>query len=127
MKRSLIALVVVVFSLSSTVYAQKPQPPPCAHDITDCAEEGCGGQHDPELNKQKNIRSDDQDPVLQTIAWMKALPDPTHFTADNRNRDSVANFLGSIEDGTRGPRVGNSRSSACREGFEARIPRHTWP
>src|ERR1700730_5003871 len=95
MKRSLIALVVVVFSLSSTVYAQKPQPTPCAHDINDCPNEGCGGPHDPELNKQKNIRSDDQDPVLQSIAWMKALPDPTHFTADNRNRDE----LGQIGEG----------------------------
>jgi hypothetical protein len=52
-------------------------------------DEGCGGPHDPDLNKQKNIRSDDQAPVLQSIAWMKALPDPSDFTADNRNRDEL--------------------------------------
>jgi hypothetical protein len=36
---------------------------------------------DPELNKQKNIRSDDQQSVLRSIQWMKDLPHrPTNVT-----------------------------------------------
>jgi hypothetical protein len=99
MKRSLIAFVIAVFVVSLAAEAQGPHrrssrangaaATPCAHDINDCVDEGCGGRHDPELNKQKNIRSDEQQPVLESIAWMKALPDPTDFTADNRNRDEL--------------------------------------
>jgi len=98
MKRSLVAFFIAVFVFSLAAEAQrshrrsspaKPAATPCpgVYDITDCADEGCGG--DPELNKHKNIRSDEQASTLQSIAWMKALPDPTDFTADNRNRDEL--------------------------------------
>ena len=36
--------------------------------------------YDPELNKRKNVRSDNQQPVMRTIRWMKGLPDPTNLT-----------------------------------------------
>ena len=57
---------------------------PCAEStkkIEDCPDEGCtakeGHQFDQELDKRKNIRSDDQQLVLRSIRWMKGLDDPT--------------------------------------------------
>jgi hypothetical protein len=59
---------------------------PCAESIKkieDCPDEGCtrkeGHQFDQELDKRKNIRSDDQQPVLRSIRWMKGLDDPTNL------------------------------------------------
>jgi hypothetical protein len=57
--------------------------------ITDCADEGCGPHSDPELNKRKNIRSDNQQPVGRTIVWMKSLPDPANFTEENKDRSEL--------------------------------------
>ncbi len=58
----------------------------------DCPDEGCTRtkhhKFDPELNKLKNIRSDDQQPVLRSIRWMKGLPDPTNLT-ECGNRDEL--------------------------------------
>src|SRR6266550_1639058 len=58
----------------------------------DCPDEGCTRtkhhKFDPELNKLKNIRSDDQQPTLRSIRWMKGLPDPTNLT-ENGNRDEL--------------------------------------
>ncbi len=66
----------------------KSKKPYCAgvKVITDCADEGCGPNSEPELNKRKNIRSDNQQPVAQTISWMKSLPDPANFTQQNQDR-----------------------------------------
>ncbi len=89
MKRSLIVLFAVLFAVSSTVHTQQP----CSgdiNDITQCTDEGCGDHpFDPELNRRKNIRSDDQQPVLRSYRWMKGLENPTHFNKDNRNRDEL--------------------------------------
>src|SRR5207245_323227 len=51
---------------------------PCANVnvITDCPDEGCGPDLNPDLNKLRNIRSDKQKPIVRNIGWMKALPDP---------------------------------------------------
>ena len=58
----------------------------------DCPDEGCTRtkhhKFDPELNKLKNIRSDNQQPVLRSIRWMKGLPDPTNLT-ECENRDEL--------------------------------------
>ena len=64
---------------------------PCPHvnTITDCPDEGCGGDFDPELNKQKNIHSDDQGSVLRSVRWMQDLPKPKNFTAKNRDRKEL--------------------------------------
>jgi hypothetical protein len=55
-----------------------PCPSPL-NNITDCAtlnpDTGCG-HLDPNLNVQKNIRSDDQSPVTKTLQDVKDLPDP---------------------------------------------------
>ena len=46
-------------------------------NIAECPDEGCtretGHEFDPQLNKLKNIRSDDRKPELQSIQWMKKL------------------------------------------------------
>jgi len=39
-----------------------------------------GHQFDQELDKRKNIRSDDQQPVRRSIRWIKGLDDPTNFS-----------------------------------------------
>ncbi|PYJ78841.1 MAG: hypothetical protein DME69_06970 [Verrucomicrobia bacterium] len=84
MKRALIILFLLVSVFCVTADAQ-----PCPdgiNDITDCPDEGCGDHElDPE---QKNLRSDDQQPVLRSIQWMKGLADPTNF-AENGNRDEL--------------------------------------
>jgi hypothetical protein len=63
---------------------------PCQGKITeigDCPDEGCRKSpksadrpYDPELNKLKNVRSDDQESVLRSIRWIKGLPYPTNLT-----------------------------------------------
>jgi hypothetical protein len=64
---------------------------PCSdvNTIADCSDEGCGLDLDPELNKRKNIRFNNQTPVAQTLGWMNALPNPTQFTPENMNRDEL--------------------------------------
>ena len=85
MKQTLTLLFLLVF----VFYA--PADPPCVttpcsesiKKIEDCPDEGCtrteGHEFDQELDKRKNIRSDDQQTVLRSIRWMKCLPDPTNF------------------------------------------------
>lgn len=46
--------------------------------ITDCPDEGCGAELNADLNKRKNIRSNEQKPIVRTIGWMKALPNPNN-------------------------------------------------
>ena len=69
--------------------------PNAINSITDCPDEGCRqGTFDPnhpydaELNKRKNIRSDDQQAVLRSIRWIKGLPNPTNLT-DCGSRDEL--------------------------------------
>jgi hypothetical protein len=63
---------------------------PDVKDISTCPDQGCGGNYDPKLNKRKNIRSDGQVPIDETIQWMKGLRNPTQFTKENTNRDELA-------------------------------------
>jgi hypothetical protein len=97
-RRNIVAAVLFILALASGVEAKKQtggrrtseKQPYCAvRSITDCADEGCGPHSDPELNKRKNVRSDNQQSVGRTIAWMKALPDPTNFTEDNKDRTEL--------------------------------------
>ena len=88
----------IVFLLVSVFCA--PADPPCVttpctdgiHNIADCPDEGCtrseGHQFDQELDKRKNVRSDDQQAVLRSIRWMKGLPDPTNM-AECGSRDEL--------------------------------------
>jgi hypothetical protein len=44
--------------------------------ITDCPDTGCGGRLDSNLNKQKNVATDNDAPVDKDIAFLAELPDP---------------------------------------------------
>src|SRR5260370_25272143 len=45
-------------------------------DITDCPDEGCGsGEFDPDLDRRKNIRSDNHPPSLRSFLWLTKLDD----------------------------------------------------
>jgi hypothetical protein len=88
MKTTQTILFLLVSLSCGPVDAQGPCPASVT-DIANCPDEGCGDQaFDPELNKQKNIRSDDQAPALRSIRWMKGLADPTNFT-ENGSRDEL--------------------------------------
>jgi hypothetical protein len=99
MNRIFLCCVALCFLIANaTCYAQgtsdrapRPKSAPCRniHTITDCPDEGCGGRYDPDLNKEKNVRPAEQEPILRSIAWMKALRNPRHFTAKNRSREEL--------------------------------------
>ena len=100
MKRTLIIVVLLVFSFSSLGTAMGGSRPargrrtvtpatggkvavrcPAKSKLTTrgiraCPNTGCGPSLDPLLNKQKNIRSDDQHAVRKTLQDLKDLPDP---------------------------------------------------
>jgi hypothetical protein len=84
MKRILPILFLLLF-----VFCAPADPPcvttPCGENINkiaDCPDEGCtrseGHKFDQELDKRKNIQSDDQQAVLRSIRWIKGLEDPTN-------------------------------------------------
>jgi hypothetical protein len=79
MKRILRATLLLIF-VCSPVLAQKItiKCPPAKKlaDITACPITGCGKSVDPNLNRQKNIRSSSKEPVTKTIQDLKDLPDP---------------------------------------------------
>src|SRR5205807_5702870 len=79
LKRILIAVLLFVFGCSS-ILAQRQAvqcpPPGELTDITACPDTGCGPSLDPNLNQQKNIRSDEQQPIAKTLKDLKDLPDP---------------------------------------------------
>jgi hypothetical protein len=80
MKRILIATFLLIFVCGS-VAAQKiaikcPSATELKNGIVACPDTGCGPSLDPLLNKQKNIRSDDREPVTKTIQDLKDLADP---------------------------------------------------
>ena len=85
MKRTLTLL----FLLSS-VFCASADPPcvttPCPESIKkigECPDEGCtrtkGHPFDQELNKRKNIQSDDRQPEVRDIRWIKGLEDPNNL------------------------------------------------
>jgi len=93
MKQILLSFFLAFFVFNSTVSAQQHRTraktstanaSARAGGILDCPDEGRGG--DPNLNRRKNIRSDTRAPTLQSIPWMKGLPDPTNFTRQTTGR-----------------------------------------
>ncbi len=75
-----IALVSAVYFAFDPTAEAKPKPTPCpgVFEISDCPAEGCGKGIDTELNKRKNIRSDDGEATLKSVKWMKTdLSDPS--------------------------------------------------
>lgn len=101
MKRAFLCLVILALTVPApAVFSKDPPhraragkksaPCPTLHSIVDCPDEGCGGRHDPDLNKQKNIHpADDEQAVPRSIAWMKSLQNPKHFTSKNLSRDEL--------------------------------------
>jgi len=95
-KRVLLSLSLLIAVCCSSVEAQqkrsKSTSTPAAaakssaniKDIRDCPDEGIGG--DPDLNRRKNVRLDNKRSTVRSIQWMKDLPNPKKFTAENRNR-----------------------------------------
>jgi hypothetical protein len=57
----------------------KGKKKPCAANIASCADEGCGKDFDPELNKRKNALDVSESSSLHTLAWVKKLDDPENF------------------------------------------------
>src|ERR1039457_7209701 len=80
-----VVLAVVLYATigSSPTEASRAKKVPCREDISNCPAEGCGTDFDPNLNKRKNIRPNDQqaagDATTRTLTWMKKLKDPEEF------------------------------------------------
>jgi hypothetical protein len=75
MKRIFLAL--LLGALFTSAVDAKQTRSTTTKSIKDCPDQGNGG--DPNLNKRKNIRSDNRRATLRTIPWMKALADPKNF------------------------------------------------
>jgi hypothetical protein len=84
MKRILLALFLSVSVFTSTVDALRAAT---IKSIKDCPDVGNGG--DPNLNKRKNIKSDNRKATLRSIQWMKARPDPKNFTKQGQARSEL--------------------------------------
>jgi len=104
MKRILIVLlfVMAIFVAPSGV-AQKP---PCADDIESCSREGCSpkNNHDPKLNKLKNLKSSDNPVTDRSLTWMiqreKKVEDSGYRRGDPRGT------LTDLDEGTQARVVG---------------------
>ena len=88
MKRSLVALF-LLFLAFPLVGGPGPQDPPCPTSLAACPDEGCGKKFDPNLNRRKNIISDNQTATLRTLTWMKKLDDPENFQ-EGETREELA-------------------------------------
>ena len=94
MKRNLLIIVLLVFAVSSALGAPpkkkkaKPKAKPCAVDIEHCPDEGCGGKFDPNLNRQKNIRTSSEAPEDKDYSYLAGLPKtvPGYKIGDTREK-----------------------------------------
>jgi len=104
MRRSLVLSILVALVIGSITQAQRPKRtttrtrssarasncPEDLNDISDCPEEGCGGDFDANLNRRKNITADDQTAVPKTIEDMKELEDPVNFKKGGSREELTA-------------------------------------
>ena len=110
MRRTLTALILLVFAFTSISDAQRrrrrPRHPrttttattgagtvnvPCPsplNSIQDCPDTGCGNL-DPNLNKQKNIRTDSGTPTDKDFQDLAALADPVTDFAEGDTREKL--------------------------------------
>jgi hypothetical protein len=109
MKRNLIITLLLIFAFSSTSDAQRrrrrprhPRPAPTTtspgtvnipcpsplSSIQDCPDTGCGNV-DPNLNKQKNIRTDNGAPADKSFQDLAALADPVAGFAEGDTREKL--------------------------------------
>jgi hypothetical protein len=108
MKRKLIVALLLIFAFSSTSEAKQPKhrkhrtrtaaasggksAVPCPsplNSIQDCPETGCGPSLDPNLNKQKNIRTDSDAPADKDFQDLAALLDPVPGFAIGDTREKL--------------------------------------
>jgi hypothetical protein len=85
---SVLLIFLTAFPLAGAAIAKNKTP--CKPTLAACPDDGCGTDFDPNLNRQKNIRSDDQTPTLRTLTWMKALDDPDNFTEGDSREELTA-------------------------------------
>lgn len=91
MKRFLVFTVFCIVAFTPTAYSQKiaiPCPSPL-NDIEDCPITGCGPSLDPHLNRQLNVRSDDQDAEPMTIQQIRNLRDPVPGFKVGNTREKI--------------------------------------
>jgi hypothetical protein len=70
--------------------AARAAQPACATDLAHCPPTGCGTDFDPNLNQRKNLESDSHTPVVETLEWMNALANPTHFVKGGPRTELVS-------------------------------------
>lgn len=63
---------------------------PCKASLAQCPDEGCGSDFDPNLNRRKNVISDDQPAKLRSLTWMKRLDDPENFSKGDSREELQA-------------------------------------
>ena len=94
MRRTMLIALLLIVAIPSIGFAQpkKKKPakkaPPCAVDLVHCSDEGCGGRFDPNLNRQKNIRTSDKTPGDRDYSFLAALPKkvPGYKIGDTREK-----------------------------------------
>jgi hypothetical protein len=111
MKRTLIVSLLLIVAISSATEAQrrrggrkKPKPatsstagggkssvpcPSTLNSIQDCPDTGCGPSLDPNLNKEKNIRTDNDAATDKDFQDLATLPDPVPGFAIGNTREKL--------------------------------------
>jgi len=90
----LVLLALVCLPISPLTYAQKK--PPCKPNLAACPDEGCGTRFDPNLNRRKNIRTDNQTATVRSLTFIKKLDDPENFSQGDSREELTALGEGQI-------------------------------
>jgi hypothetical protein len=90
-----VTIVILAFAIAGVPPSEgRKLKPSCKDTLGDCPDEGCGGDFDPNLNRLKNIRSDDaraKGPATsRTLQWIKALDDPDSFEKGGSRKELTA-------------------------------------
>src|SRR6185295_4452001 len=83
-----VLLAVFCVPISPITYAQKK--PPCKPNLAACPDEGCGARFDPNLNRRKNIRTDNQTATVRSLTFIKKLDDPENFSQGDTREELTA-------------------------------------
>jgi hypothetical protein len=86
----LAALLFTTIGAGANTTGTKTKKVPCAASLAACPDEGCGKTFDANLNKLKNIRSDDRPATLRTLTWVKKLDDPENFSSGGSREELKA-------------------------------------